>query len=249
MNFRIFIDKITPGGTVVYYSGDPVLEEIVTAARRDIEKIAYSAHPHNTGEKGFSLETADTTIPLNIFGEHNMQNISAAKEVCIRLGVSETDFYTSIADFRGSAKRLQLIKENKNRALYIDFAHAPSKVKATVSALSQRYKDYKKVCCVELHTFSSLNLAFLSQYRESLKDTDIGYVYYNPHTIKLKRLEKLTKKDILDSFGKDLNGVFNDSGEMISEIKKIKENRIVYLFMSSGNFDGINFLELADKLI
>ena len=247
--FRIFIDKITPGGSLFYYGGDPALNEITKVARRDIRKTAYSAHPYISDINGFSLRVGDKKLPLSIFGDHNMQNISAAMEVCTMLGVSDTDFYSSIAEFRGSAKRLQLIKENKDRALYIDFAHAPSKVRATVSALAQRYKDYKKVCCVELHTFSSLNMAFLSQYKDSLKEADIAFVYYNPHTLELKKLDSISEEDIRISFGDGVSGVFNDSGEMISEIKKIKEKRVVYLFMSSGNFDGINFRDLADILL
>ena len=246
--FRIFCQKIENNGSLIYYQDDPELEHLSKGLRKDIEKVPYTEHPYSLGEEGFSLRTNYGETPLKIFGDHNMQNINAAKEVCTRAGIPEQVFYNSIALFTGSAKRLQLIKENDDAALYLDFAHAPSKVKATVKALSQRYSDYKKICCVELHTFSSLSGKFLEEYRDSLELSDEGYVYYNPHALKLKRLESLSKEDIKASFARGLTEVFDDSDKLLSAIMKHKEKRIVYLFMSSGNFDNMDFKELAEQL-
>ncbi len=247
--FRIFCELIMPDGLLIYYDGDKEVEKIALNARKDIRLQPYTAHSYSKNSDGFMLLTSGSEIPLRIFGEHNMQNISAAKEACLSVGVSEDQFYKSIAEFGGSAKRLQLIKSNSNRALYLDFAHAPSKVRATVAAVAQRFPDYLKVCCLELHTFSSLNRKFLDHYRDTLRNSDIGFVYFNPHAIEMKRLEQLSKNDIATMFGEGVTRVFDSSEQLFEELEKINGDRIVYLFMSSGNFNGTNFPELADHLI
>lgn len=247
--FRIFSDMIMQGGELIYYNGDKEVVDIALKCRDDIIKKPYNTHSYIKGEDGFLLEQDAENIPLKIFGEHNMQNVNAALEACLSVGISKTQFYKAISDFAGSAKRLQLIKTTDKKALYLDFAHAPSKVRATVAAIAQRYPGYKKVCCLELHTFSSLNKDFLCHYKDTLSASDKGFVYFNPHAVEIKRLKKISKHDIATFFGDGLTDVFDNSQELFQTLEKISDDRIVYLFMSSGSFDGTNFPDLADKLI
>jgi len=247
--FSIFRDKIMPDGKLIYFEGDDKVRKIAVKSRTDICRRPYKAHNYTKDEAGFKLETGNFSVPLQIFGEHNMQNISAAKEACISIGITEEQFYSAISDFGGSAKRLQLIKSNSKKALYLDFAHAPSKVKATVEAIAQRYPGHKKVCCLELHTFSSLTRNFLVHYRAALKESDIGFIYFNPHAIKMKRLEQLSLDDIASEFGEGVSEVFDNSDRLFEALRDINDDRIVYLFMSSGDFNGTMFPELADELI
>jgi UDP-N-acetylmuramate: L-alanyl-gamma-D-glutamyl-meso-diaminopimelate ligase len=185
---------------------------------------------------------------MKIFGGHNMQNLSAAKEACLAAGISEDDFYRAIQSFEGTSKRLQKLYGNENGDAYLDFAHSPSKVKATVEAVAARYPGRDIVACLELHTFSSLNINFLPQYHGTLENASFPFVYFNPHATIVKKLPFLSVDEVKKAFGTNIM-VFSNSSEMFSFLRKQKFRNPVYLFMSSGDFDGRNLLELSEKLL
>lgn len=247
--FRIFTDQIMPSGSLIYCSEDANVKSIASGSRGDIKKIPYSVQEYTNSPEGCVIKRNNNEYLLKIFGKHNMLNLSAAREVCSLLGISTDDFLKSVSTFKGSAKRLQLMKEEGSSALFLDFAHAPSKVRATVSAIADRYPDHKKVCCIELHTFSSLNPDFLKEYKDCLSESDIGFVYFNPHVLKLKNMDPLSPEYISDVFGQGVTAVFEDSCELLTAVKKNKSERVVYLFMSSGDFDGLDFKHASENLI
>jgi UDP-N-acetylmuramate: L-alanyl-gamma-D-glutamyl-meso-diaminopimelate ligase len=247
--FKIYIDTITPGGTLIYFEGDGEVKKIAETARSDIKKIPYKTHEYSQDKTGFYATSYNRHVPLNIFGKHNMQNISAAREACLSTGISEDQFYSAIPSFKGTSKRLQKVKETENGIVFIDFAHAPSKVKATVDAVAERYDNHQIIACLELHTFSSLNSEFLPQYRGTLDNTSSAFVYFNPHALELKKLSPLSKEKVKEAFGNDKIKVFNNSSDLFSEIRSLKFNNPVYLIMSSGDFDGCDINMLADKLL
>ncbi len=186
---------------------------------------------------------------LKIFGAHNMMNIYGAQLVCQQLGITERDFYTAVRSFEGTANRLELVMSNNSGRLYKDFAHAPSKVSATVKAVREQFPDMNFIACLELHTFSSLNIKFISEYQNALDSPDYACVYYNEHTLSMKRLPPLNMKDVNEAFNRDDMKVFVNSKDIVSWLNKIKVPNTVYLMMSSGNFDGINFDDLATQLL
>jgi UDP-N-acetylmuramate: L-alanyl-gamma-D-glutamyl-meso-diaminopimelate ligase len=247
--FRIFVEKITEGGILVYYADDPEVKKIAEAATGNIKKIPYRIHGHFQNKTGFYAASVSRTIPLKIFGEHNMQNLSAAKEACLAAGISEDDFYNSIRSFEGTAGRLQKLGENGNGVLYYDFAHSPSKVKATVEAVAARYPGRNIIACFELHTYSSLNRNFLPFYKGTLEKATFAFIYFNPHQFVLKKLEPISKEAVKEAFSGQNLSVYNNSDEMFDYIKSRHFPFPVYLFMSSGDFDGHNLKHLSEDLL
>jgi UDP-N-acetylmuramate: L-alanyl-gamma-D-glutamyl-meso-diaminopimelate ligase len=243
--FRIFVEKITPGGCLVYFDGDPEVRKIALASENSIRKVPYKIHGYFQNKTGFYAATHNRVLPLKVFGEHNMQNLSAAREACLAAGISEDAFYETIQGFEGTSKRLQKTFENENGVVYFDFAHSPSKVKATVEAVSARYPGREIIACLELHTYSSLNNDFLPRYRGTLNKATVPIVYYNPHAIKMKKLPPLSPENVKEAFGlKDLL-VYNRSDELFSFLRTRKFTNPVYLFMSSGDFDGHSLSSLS----
>jgi len=238
--FKIFVDKISDGGSLIYFEGDPEVKKIALEARDKIRKIPYKIHGHFQNKTGFYGATHNRVVPLMIFGEHNMQNLSAAREACLAAGINEDDFYAAIQSFEGTSKRLQKLKENDKGIVYLDFAHSPSKVKATVEAVAARYPGREIIACLELHTYSSLSRDFLPLYEGTLINATVAYVYFNPHAITLKKLDPISQNDVNKAFGGKNISVFNNSEELFSCIKKQKYNSPVYLFMSSGDFNGFD---------
>ncbi len=244
--FKIFLEKISEGGTLLYFDDDEEVKKLALSAKGNIKKVPYRVHGYFQNKTGFYAATLSRVVPVKIFGEHNMQNLSAAKEACMAAGITEDDFYTSVQSFEGTSKRLQKLKENEKGIVYLDFAHSPSKVKATVEAVASRYPGRPVIACLELHTYSSLSNDFLPLYKDTLADATDGYIYFNPHAIELKKLKALPKALVKESFGKGNIEVYDDSEELFKSVSERKYKDPVYLFMSSGNFNGFNLISLVE---
>ena len=242
--FRIFADKIEPGGTLIFYEGDSNITEIVNTTDQSLVKIGYSNHKHHVKSSKYYLEAEADTWPVEVFGSHNMQNINGARLICRLLGMPDNDFYTAIQTFRGSARRLELLCKSDTSHIYLDFAHAPSKVKATVQAMKEKYPDRLLVAVLELHTFSSLNAEFLPHYRGTLDLADVPMVYFNPATVEHKRLPMITPKQVKTAFGREDLHVYTDSAKLLYTLQRIKWHFKNLLIMTSGNFDGIDFTRI-----
>jgi len=242
--FRLFAESISEGGSLIYFDGDTEVKKIALATKGNINKIPYRVHGYFQNKTGFYAATHNRVVPMRIFGEHNMQNLSAAREVCLDSGVSEDDFYEAIKSFEGTSRRLQKLKDNERGLVYLDFAHSPSKVKATVEEVASRYPKREIIACLELHTYSSLSADFLPLYKNTLANASSAFVYFNPHEIEIKKLKHLSKETVKTAFGGENIRVFDNSEEMFSFIKSQNYSSPVYLLMSSGDFDGfdINWL-------
>lgn len=247
--FSIFIDLMQKGGTLIYCQDDEKLKEIVENSRNDIEKIPYSVPEYFIEDGTTSLKTAVGEVELEIFGKHNLLNLNGARLICNALGIKDTQFYKAISSFDGAANRLELVSKNGHSRLYKDFAHAPSKVKATIEAVREQFPEHKLVACLELHTFSSLNKNFLGQYSGSFDKVDEGCVFYNPHALNLKRLPDLQPEDIVKAFDFKNLAIFADSNKLVSWLTKQTNEKVIYLMMSSGNFDGIDLNTLAKETL
>lgn len=246
--FSDYIQMIEPQGKLFYCDDD---DQLVAMAQktRHITAYGYNAHPHKVTPKKTLLLHNNQETPLSVFGTHNMKNIQAAYLVCKELGISDNDFYKAIANFRGAAKRLQLLEENENVVVFQDFAHAPSKLQATTTAVKEQYPTQHLVACMELHTFSSLNANFLSHYKGTMDNVDSAIVYFNPHTVAHKQLAPITIEQVKESFGRDDLLVFNDSQALQDYLRQRTWKKSVLLLMSSGNFDGIVLKEFAKEII
>jgi UDP-N-acetylmuramate: L-alanyl-gamma-D-glutamyl-meso-diaminopimelate ligase len=247
--FDIFVNKIEENGFLAYYKNDAELEKIVSKSTQNVRFQAYDTLNHTIEDGKTIVECEGESIELKIFGEHNLQNLNAAKLVCEELGVSEVDFYKAIQTFKGASKRLQLLQETKKSIAYKDFAHAPSKVKATIKALGRQYPDRKLVACVELHTFSSLNKEFLGEYDGAMDEADTAFVYFSEHTLKMKKLPAISKEEVKAAFNHKNIEVFTDMKALLKELKAINFDQKNLLMMSSGHFDGTNLDDLAEELL
>ncbi|MDL2262604.1 Mur ligase domain-containing protein [Bacteroidales bacterium OttesenSCG-928-I21] len=247
--FRKFSAMIEKDGKLIYFEGDENLQKIAENARHDITAIPYDTHKYKIEDGKTVLESKYGEIPIHVFGEHNLQNINGARKVCNQLGVSDKEFYNVIGDFTGASNRLQKVAETETGVAFKDFAHSPSKLKATVHAVKQQYPDKKLVACMELHTFSSLTEEFLPEYKDSMNEADVAFVYYNPKVIEHKNLKEITPEKVKNAFGGKNIIIFTDSKKMQQKLKKIDFHNVALLMMSSGNFDGINIVEFEKELL
>jgi|TARA_B110000977_G_scaffold201508_1_gene296527 UDP-N-acetylmuramate: L-alanyl-gamma-D-glutamyl-meso-diaminopimelate ligase len=247
--FHIFAESIDKEGTLIFCKEDKNLNNMVNSNSYSCQLIPYNTHNHLIEKSNTILIDKDNIrYPIEIFGIHNLQNLKAAQLVCEKIGVDKTDFYNSIADFKGASKRMELVMANNYSAFYKDFAHSPSKLKATTNALKHQFPNRTLIACMELHTFSSLNSEFLKLYFKSMVAADVAYVYYNIETIKHKKLENIDEKDVYNAFGTSNLKVFTSSKDLQDQLFSQNWDNSNLLMMSSGNFDGLDFDNIAKNI-
>jgi UDP-N-acetylmuramate: L-alanyl-gamma-D-glutamyl-meso-diaminopimelate ligase len=245
--FEIFINATPKAGVLIYNEEDKNLSNICRSIKReDLFKVGYEEHKSKIKDGQTFLLHEDEKTPIEFFGEHNLSNVQAAKEVCDKLGISKNDFYSAISTFKGAANRLEVVFKNQSTVIFKDFAHAPSKLLATTKAVAKQFPRKKLIACLELHTFSSLNKAFLSQYEDTFDKPDISIVYYNPETLKHKNLPEITIEDIKKGFNKTKLEVFTNINDLKNYLKSQSLKDSVLLMMSSGNFGGLDLRSLAE---
>lgn len=242
--FRIFVDTIENGGCLIYDKND--IEAVKIANGSKVNAIAYDVHDYQTDNNDTYLVLGEKKLKVKIFGEHNMKNINAAYNVCKQLNISDDVFYDAISTFKGASKRLELLFENseKNNLIYRDFAHAPSKILATVKAMREQYKNKFLLIVFELHTYSSLSEVFIDHYSGCLDSCDKAVVFYDPHAVALKKLDMMTDDRIVEGFSRPDIEVVHSKEELMSLLKDCQREDMVGGFMSSGNFNGLTTEDL-----
>jgi UDP-N-acetylmuramate: L-alanyl-gamma-D-glutamyl-meso-diaminopimelate ligase len=247
--FRIFINKIEPGGFLIYNETDGVLKELVNEQKRsDLHYLPYGVPQHTITNNQTTINIGGEQAKLKVFGNHNLLNLHAAWLVCKQLNISSAQFTKAISTFTGAAKRLELLAENETTIAYRDFAHAPSKVKATIEAVKTQFPDRKLLAILELHTYSSLNEQFMKEYKRVMEPADKAVVFYSRHALELKRMPFLEKSIVIEGFDKGGLQICNTKGELEEWLQHQDFNNSVLLFMSSGNYDGLDVEVFAKRI-
>ena len=238
--FRIFVKTIEPGGCLIYDAND--LEAKKIAEKAMVPTFGYDIHPYKSIEDGTILVLPDgKEEKVQIFGAHNMKNINAARYVARQIGINDEQFYEAIQTFKGAARRLELLFENKEKdnIVFRDFAHAPSKVLATVKALREQYPLHNLLIVFELHTYSSLSEVFIDHYAHCLDNCDDAVVFYDPHAVAIKKLEMMSDDRIIRGFQRHGLRVVHTKDELINLLSEGGKTHTVGGFMSSGDFNGL----------
>ncbi|WP_426671728.1 UDP-N-acetylmuramate--L-alanine ligase [Mucilaginibacter sp. McL0603] len=247
--FKLFIDTIQPGGKLIYSETDAILNDLVKSDHSEIEKFPYSLPAYNIKYGITNIIAGQKEYQLQVFGEHNLLNMEAARIICENLGINTEDFYTQMSSFKGAARRLELVGKNESAEFFKDFAHSPSKLTATIHAVKTQFPDRKLIACIELHTFSSLNKDFLSQYAHTMDEADIALVFIDKKTFEQKKMAPYAAETVKDAFAREDLVFYNDPAELQKRLESIVMKDTNLLMMSSGNFGGINLPNLAEKIL
>ena len=238
--FRKFVASITPGGVLVYNEEDAEVVKVVLSAENYFRKIPYKTPDYEIVNGIVNLKTDMGEIPLSVFGKHNLLNMEGARFICSQLGIMEEEFYEAIMSFKGASKRLEKVERKDGGLLYKDFAHAPSKVKATVSAFAEQFSKTETFGFLELHTYSSLNPVFLEQYDHAMDGLDNAVVFYSEDALKIKRMEPISPELIKEKFKNQNLRVFTNAEDLHQYWETLDKSKGAFLMMSSGNFGGLD---------
>ncbi len=247
--FRLFIETIEPGGKLIYCETDNILTQVVDADKSKVEKFSYGLPAYNIKYGITNIISGSKEYPLQVFGEHNLLNLEAARLVCESLGIKQVDFYNYISTFKGAARRLELVGKNENANFFKDFAHSPSKLKATIHAVKAQFPERKLIACIELHTFSSLDKDFLRQYSGAMDEADTAIVFIDKKTFEHKKMTPYGAETVKQAFSKPDVLFFNDPEELLKYLENLEMNNKNLLMMSSGNFGGIDLPALSVTIL
>ena len=239
--FSIFTDSLTNGGIMVYNEEDIIVKEVVETSKNTIKRYPYKTPSFSIEDGVTYIETPLGEMPLEIFGKHNLQNLAGAKWICLHMGIGEEEFYEAIATFKGASKRLEKIAQNSSSVVFKDFAHSPSKVEATTKAVKEQFEKKEVIACLELHTYSSLNSEFLSEYKGALDAADKALVFYSPKALEIKRMDPISKEAIKAAFEREDIEVYTNPDDFKSFVGSLAYENQVLLLMSSGNYGGLDF--------
>jgi len=221
---------------------------MVEKSENQIRKFPYQTPEHSIESGVTYLDTEEGPLPLEVFGAHNLNNLAGSKWICQQMGVDEADFFEAISSFAGASKRLETLASNSNCVVYKDFAHSPSKVKATTKAVKAQYPARTLVACLELHTYSSLNAEFLKQYKGALDAADQAVVFYSPNAVEIKKLESVTKEQIELAFNRDDLFIYTNPEDFKHYITSLEYANKTVVLMSSGSYGGLN-LDMIKELV
>jgi len=247
--FRIFIKTIIAGGSLFYSDTDVVLKEAVLTDYSDVKKQGYSLPPHHIIDGITFIEYDGKSCPLNVFGQHNLLNIEAARYVCSMFDISTDTFYQYISSFKGAARRLELLGSNSHVSVYKDFAHSPSKLRATIQAVKAQFPNRKLLACIELHTFSSLNADFLNEYANTMDEADTAVVFIDKKTFEQKKMQPYHAERVREAFKRDDLIFFDQSASLLTLFDDLDAVDRSVLLMSSGNFAGIDLNSLTQNIL
>lgn len=239
--FELLMDCIDSGGLMIYNEEDPHVEKVVSETKNEIKKFPYRKPDYHVKDQKFVLETFEGELELKVFGAHNMSNLEGARWICTQMGLTDEEFYEAIVEFEGASKRLETLFKGPKFQVFRDFAHAPSKVKATLNGTREAFENQRIMAVLELHTFSSLNAEFIKQYQGAMDAADTAVVYFNPEVIAHKKLPTLSTSKVQEAFANKKIKVINQSQDLEDFVLSHSGQHEVLLLMSSGNFDGIDW--------
>lgn len=242
--FRDRIALCRENAKLIYFKEDEHLQSMI--ANTTLQSIAYSAAPTVRVGNDVKLSCGEKQVSLSVFGKHNMENMQAAIEVTKILKLDQYLVCQALASFKGASKRLELIHSDAKHKVFRDFAHAPSKLQASLNALREHFPHAKIMAVAELHTYSSLNPDFLPQYQHTAQSTDYLMVYYDAHALQIKQMAAIQPEDIKRAFLHPYMEVFTDPGPLQTAIGLRIEEFDVVVFAGSGNFGKMDLKQWFD---
>lgn len=242
--FIKFIDTVKDGSTLIFNQEDPILLEMVESSSPVINKKGYKIPDYRIVKGKTVIEFDNQIYELKVFGDHNLMNMEGARSIANELGIDNHSFYSQMTSFTGASKRLEILAQNKTSVLFRDFAHAPSKVMASVKAVRKQFSGRKLIACLELHTYSSLNKEFLPHYRGSMDAADYALIYIDEEAMKIKNVS-IGREEIENGFGNGNIQIIQTPEKLMETLSKLIQPGYNILMMSSGNFGNTNLKDLA----
>ncbi|QMU72072.1 UDP-N-acetylmuramate--L-alanine ligase [Streptacidiphilus sp. P02-A3a] len=167
-SFEAFVDRITPGGTLVVSADHPGARELTArvADRPGLNTVTVGESadatlrvlritPHGlSSEVTVLVDGAELTFTVAVPGRHNAGNAVAALAAGIALGVPAAELAEALGGYRGVRRRLQLKGEAQGVQVIDSYAHHPTEISADLDAIREAAGDGRVLVVFQPHLFS-----------------------------------------------------------------------------------------------
>ena len=168
-------------------------------------------------------------LSKNLVGEHNKLNALAAISAVKHVGISEDKALTSLAEFKNTARRLELIYQSKSLKIYDDFAHHPTAIEFIVKTFQEEFNKESTLFIVDPRS-NTMKRGDLKEHLRSVLSKMESFMLYS--------------KDLhwdADEFMGELKHGFISSqvNHIMEKIKQVHKQYNNIVFVSNGSFDGL----------
>lgn len=182
--YKTFMSQVLEsGGKLVVCGDDPEIRKIIDGSEK--HAITYGFNSGNNyvlsniedvvGGTGCSVAKNGTSVGsflIPILGEHNALNALATLIVGQESGLTVEEIQQGLSSFQGTKRRLEYVGKLPSGAyVFDDYAHHPTEIQKTLTALRRRYKEMNIICVFQPHTFSRTKLLF-EEFTSSFSDVN-----------------------------------------------------------------------------
>jgi UDP-N-acetylmuramate: L-alanyl-gamma-D-glutamyl-meso-diaminopimelate ligase len=177
-----------------------------------------------------------------MIGVHNLKNALAAIAVADYLGVGTDEIAEALTGFSGVRRRQEIRGEKRGIVVMDDFAHHPTAVRETLSAVKQYFKNNRIIAVFEPRTNSSMRKVFQQDYATVFDPADRICIRKPSMLKKVPAGERFSSQQLvadLNKRGKDAVH-FDDTEAIIDDLARTSMPGDIILIMSNGGFDNIH---------
>lgn len=188
--FRQFIQRLPNDGLLIACADDEHADLLGKERRAAGKPVVFYSTVHHHAEWLGSIDPADDTrthfgvryhggtvrlyeqIVYSQAGEHNVRNALAALAAVYAAGVPLGAVISAFETFKGTARRFEHVGTTAGGvALYSDYGHHPTAIKAVLSAARARFPDARLWAVWQPHTFSRTR-TLLNDFAGAFGDAD-----------------------------------------------------------------------------
>jgi len=250
--FKRLVNLVPRSGLIVAYDASPNVTECVSAAFSPVQRYGFSpsAHwqlrnlTHAGGLTRWELWHAGSLwceLEMNLAGEHNALNATAAAALASSQDVSKSAIQSALAAFRSVKRRLELRATVAGITLIEDFAHHPTAIRETLRALRSVYPHSRLVAVLEPRSNTLRRKVLAADLVESLRLADrvvLAGVYQQQRIPEAERLHPEEVVATLSAAGTPAE-LHSDADAIVAALAPQLRSGDVVALLSNGGFDGI----------
>jgi UDP-N-acetylmuramate: L-alanyl-gamma-D-glutamyl-meso-diaminopimelate ligase len=251
--FRRLVKLIPTSGCLLACQDYSAVKEVVAAARC---RLVYYGSEDPAGWTAKNVEVregrslfepfyrgqSDGFVEVPLIGRHNVQNALAVYAMARELGIDRERLRDGLATFAGIKRRQEIKGRVRGVLVMDDFAHHPTAVKETLSAVREAYPGRRLWAIFEPRSNTSRRNIFEQEFAHTLALADRIVVAGLHQPEKVPEPERLSVEKVVDT----VNGAGPQRAVVIEKADAIasyvSDNAVpgdIIIVMSNGGFDGV----------
>lgn len=250
-HFAKFIKKLPGDGLLIKNADDKNSHSInfknnISIGKEDKADCYFKDLEIEGGKQSFLTNMCSdskdkpTEIELSVPGLYNVYNAMSAMAVASHLGANKHQIWNSLADFKGTWRRFELVGQYKSNIVISDYAHHPDSINMLLRAVKDFYPDKKIIAVFQPHHHNRTK-TLLDEFAKAfyLADQVIVSEIYKVSGRENKQHEDVSSLDLLEKMNHNKKYYAADFKKVKEIIKDISPVNSVILFIGAGDIDNL----------